>query len=99
MTASPLLTIDVLHDVLTELGALARDEGKVIEVAIYGGSALMLASNFRITTRDVDAVADDDGQRVIERLAASIATRRGWPSDWLNDQVFPFLSDLVEGLE
>lgn len=99
MPAHPLLTIDLLHDALTELGLLARAEGKVIEVAIYGGSALMLASNFRIATRDVDAVADDDGQRVIERLAQTIAERRGWPSEWLNDQVYPFLSDLVDGRE
>jgi hypothetical protein len=39
----PLFTIDLLHDALTELGSLARAEGKVIEIAIYGGSALMLA--------------------------------------------------------
>lgn len=99
MPTTPLLTIDLLHDVLTELGTLARAEGKVIEVAIYGGSALMLASNFRIATRDVDAVADDDGQRVIERLAATIAARRGWPPAWLNDQVYPFLSEMVDGLD
>ncbi len=99
MPIKPVLTIDLLHDVLAELGTLAHGEGKVIEVAIYGGSALMLASNFRISTRDVDAVADDDGQRIIERLAATIAGRRGWSPDWLNDQVFPFLSDLVEGLQ
>ena len=98
MPTKPLLTVDTLHDALTELGELARAEGKVIEVAIYGGSALMLASNFRVSTRDVDAVADDDGQRVIERLAARIAERRGWSPDWLNDQVYPFLSDIVDGL-
>ncbi len=84
---------------MTELGTLARDEGKVIDVAIYGGAALMLVSNFRISTRDVDAVADDEGQQVIERLAAGIAARSGRPPDWLNDQVFPFLSNAVGGLE
>lgn len=99
MPAHPLLTVELLHDVLHELGGLARGEGKVIEVAIYGGSALMLASNFRVSTRDVDAVADDDGQRVIERLAGVIAARRGWPPEWLNDQVYPFLSELVDGLD
>ena len=98
MTTKPVLTVETLHDALTELGQLARAEGKVIDVAIYGGSALMLASNFRLSTRDVDAVADDDGQRVIERLAATIAQRRGWSPDWLNDQVYPFLSDVVDGL-
>lgn len=99
MPSKPLLTVETLHDALMELGTLARAEGKVIELAIYGGSALMLASNFRVSTRDVDAVADADGQRVIERLAATIAERRGWSPDWLNDQVYPFLSDAVDGLD
>ena len=93
----PLLNIDTLQEVLTELAILARDEGKVIDLAIYGGAALMLVSNFRVSTRDVDAVADDDGQRVIERLAAVIARRRAWPADWLNDDVFPHLSDKIDG--
>ena len=34
--------------------------GKIIDLAIYGGSALLLASNFRITTQDVDAVVEGD---------------------------------------
>jgi hypothetical protein len=95
----PHLTADTLNDALSELGLLARSEGKVIEVAIYGGSALLLASNFRVVTRDVDAVADDEGQRDIERMAAVVAIRRGWSADWLNDQVFPFLSEAVAGLD
>lgn len=99
MVAKPELNLETLQDVLNELAILARDEGKVIDIAIYGGAALMLVSNFRIATRDVDAVADDEGQRVIERLASVIAARRRWPPDWLNDDVFPFLSHGVSGIE
>jgi len=94
----PSLTASLIEDVLSELANLARDEGKVIDLAIYGGGALCLVSNFRIATRDLDAVADDDGQRVIERLAKVVAERRRWSPDWLNDDVFPFLSDSVTGL-
>jgi hypothetical protein len=43
-----MLTTQDLHDAFTELGAQARREGKVIDLAIYGGSALTLASNFSI---------------------------------------------------
>jgi hypothetical protein len=99
MSDAPTLTHDVLHDVLAELGILAQAEGKVIDVAIYGGAALALVSNFRISTRDVDAVADNEGQRTIERLARDVAAKRGWSSDWLNDEVFPFLSDSVGSLD
>jgi hypothetical protein len=99
LPTSPLLTNELLSDALTELGQLAHDEGKVIDVAVYGGAALLMVSNFRISTKDVDAVADDEGQRVIERLASQIAERRGWTNDWLNDEVFGFLSESVEGLD
>lgn len=44
-----MLTAQDLHEAFMELGAQARHEGKVIDLAIYGGSALMLASNFRST--------------------------------------------------
>jgi len=49
-----MLTATDLHDAFMELGARARLEGKVIDLALYGGSALMLASNFRVATQDVD---------------------------------------------
>ena len=80
MPTSPNLTVELLKDALTELAMLARDEGKVVDLAIYGGAALMLVSNFRITTKDVDAVADDDGQRVVERLAGVIPNGAIGPS-------------------
>jgi hypothetical protein len=66
------------------------------DLAVYGGSALMLASNFRETTRDVDAVVEAD-QSLLDRLAARIAASRGWPDDWLNEGVRTYLSPNVEG--
>ena len=92
-----MLTRDALHEAFMELGTLARAEGKVIDLAVYGGSALMLASNFRETTRDVDGVVSAD-QSLIDRLAATIAVNRGWPTDWLNDGVRTYLSPNVEGV-
>ncbi len=86
-----MLTATDLHDAFMELGTRARREGKVIDLAIYGGSALMLASNFRVATQDVDAVAEG-GQDTIARLAEEIARTRNWPSDWLNDGVRTYLS-------
>lgn len=92
-----MLAVKDLHDAFTELGALARGEGKVIDLAIYGGSALMLASNFRVATQDVDAVVEGD-QSTVNRLAEEVARRRGWAADWLNDGVRTYLSPNVEGL-
>lgn len=95
-----MLTAKDLHDAFMELGRLARGDGKVIDVAIYGGSALMLASNFRVATQDVAAVAESS-QDTIARWAEEVARARGWPSDWLNDGVRTDLTDLnpnVNGL-
>ena len=81
-----MLSVQDLNDALTEIGRLAYAQGKAVEIAVYGGSALMLASNFRIATQDVDAVADTD-QDLVNRLARDIAAERGWPQDWLSDGV------------
>ena len=95
---SPKLTAAIVESAFDELATLSRAEGKVIDVALYGGAALLLVSNFREATFDVDAVASDENQSDLERFAAVVAERRGWHVDWLNDQVFPFLSDKAEGI-
>jgi hypothetical protein len=92
-----MLSVQALDDALTELGRRAHALGQVLEIAIYGGSALMLASNFRVTTQDVDAVTDTD-QDLLDRLAREIAGERGWPHDWLSDGVRTYLSPNVDGL-
>ena len=95
---NPIFTPEALGEALTELGQLAYEAGRVVDVAIYGGSRLMLVSNFRIATADVDAVAADD-QGFLDRAAQTIAAQRGWPHDWLNDGVRAYLSPHVEGFE
>jgi hypothetical protein len=88
-----------LESALNELGQKTHDGGYVIDIAVYGGSALILASNFREATADVDAVAMDSKQQIVDRIAAGIAAERGWPSDWLNDGVRTFLSPNVDGID
>jgi hypothetical protein len=80
-----------LEQALRELGRRAYAEGKTIEIAIYGGSALILTYDWRVSTRDVDAVYEADRQTV-RRLAREIADEIGWDRDWLNDGVKGFLS-------
>jgi hypothetical protein len=92
-----MLSVDDLHSALTDLGTRAFEQGKTVELAVYGGSALMLASNFRVASEDVDAVAATD-QGLIDQLARQIAEERGWPLDWLNDGVRTYLSPNVDGL-
>ncbi len=89
-------TKEHLSAALSELGTLARDAGKVIDISVYGGSCLMLVSNFRVATKDVDAVAATD-QTFIDSAARIVADRHGWPHDWLNDGVRTYLSPVAEG--
>jgi len=84
-----------LEGALRELGRRAHAEGKTIEIAIYGGSALMLTYDWRLATQDVDAVFEAD-RAIIRRLAVEIGQENGWERDWVNDGVKGFLSALVD---
>lgn len=96
MTEFPTqFTRDDLIQGLNELGAATARAGKIIDLAIYGGSCLMLVSNFRVSSQDVDAVAQVD-QPFIDAIARQIAIRRSWPEDWLNDGVRTYLSPNVD---
>jgi hypothetical protein len=91
MTGAPLFNRASLERALDELGRRAHAEGKTIEIAIYGGSALMLMFDWRVATRDVDAVFEAD-RTVVRRLAREMALEYGWDEGWLNDGVKGFLS-------
>ena len=45
---------DALLDAFDQIGRAAVKAGTKLQIAVYGGSALMLASNFRFATEDVD---------------------------------------------
>lgn len=82
-----------LEAALKRLGEIAASEGKVVELSIYGGSALLLTFDHRASTRDVDAVFDRD-QDFVRRAAARVAQEFGWSDGWINDGVKGFLSSL-----
>ena len=88
-------TREAIEDAFNELGRRAFAEGKVIDLAVYGGSALAVASNFRLSTRDIDAVSIHD-QETVDQIAKGIGALRGWPDNWINDGVRMFLSHLAE---
>ena len=82
---------DQLKEALSLMGALAYAESKTLEVAVYGGSALMLLFDWRPATRDVDAVFEAD-KADVRRLASHVADALNLPADWINDGVKGFLS-------
>lgn len=90
--AHPLISRAEIEDAFLDLGRAAVAAGKVIDLAVFGGAALLLTLPARPATRDVDAVAASDPE-FIREAARRIATARGWPEDWLNDAVKGYLSE------
>jgi hypothetical protein len=91
MSMTAFLNRDSLEDAFAALGRKARDADKIVEIAVYGGSALVLTLPGRVATKDVDAVLDQD-RDWLRQAASDVADERGWPRDWLNDGVKGWLS-------
>lgn len=88
---------DALLEAFDRIGRAAAVAGTRLQIAVYGGSALMLASNFRFATEDVDISALE--HPLPEWLAAvvdEIAEENGWQEDWFNDAVAVHLSSLAD---
>lgn len=88
---------DALLDAFDRIGRAAALAGTKLQIAVYGGSALMLASNFRFATEDVDV--SELERPLPDWLAAvveKIATQNSWQSDWFNDGVAFHLSSLAD---
>jgi hypothetical protein len=91
MPATAFLTRERLENAFRELGLKARAADKIVEIAVYGGSALVLTLPGRVATKDVDAVMHHDAAWLRHAVVA-LAEEKGWPSDWLNDGVKGWLS-------
>jgi hypothetical protein len=87
-----------LLDAFDRLGAVAVDNDVVLDILMYGGSALMIASNFRFATGDVDiAPIGDEKPEWFDRAVQKIASDMGFEEgeNWLNDAVDFYLSRLA----
>jgi len=93
MAETQSFDLAALESALTELGRRSFDAGRTVEIAVYGGSALLLTLNRQISTRDVDAVFEKD-KDFVRRLAADMAAEFGWDENWLNDGVKGWLSSI-----
>lgn len=71
------------------MGRYLRDRDTVGEIAIYGGSAILLQFPWRKATEDVDAVFREP-EAVVKGAAAFAAVELQSPDEWLNDAVGGF---------
>lgn len=80
----------------TRLGELALAEQHIVDMAVYGGSALAIAYDLRASTKDVDAVFEKD-KDFVRKAVASVALEMDLPPDWLNDAVKGYVSPRESG--
>jgi hypothetical protein len=83
------LTRDIIERAFDEMGLMASRQGVVIDIAVYGGSCLVLASNIRAASVDVDAVFLSE-PTVARALADETARRLQLPPEWINEAVRQF---------
>src|ERR1700737_4944947 len=88
---------DRLLDAFDQIGRAAVLAGTKLQIAVYGGSALMLASNFRFATEDVDvSELEHPLPGWLAAVVDKIARENGWQGDWFNDGVAFHLSSLAD---
>lgn len=80
------LTKDLLETAFSMVGEMASQKGAIIDIAVYGGSCLVLASNIRDVTRDVDAVFLTE-RNLGYAIADTVGRQLGLPINWLNQAV------------
>ena len=86
-----------LLDAFDDIGRAAVRAGTKLQIAVYGGSALMLASNFRFATEDVDvSELPRPLPDWLEQVVSELARKHHWRDDWLNDAVVFHLSSLAD---
>ncbi len=86
-----LLTKNDILRALRKIDLKARAAQVIVDLAIYGGTAMALVFDTRQATRDVDAIVRG-AVDFLRSVVAEIAEEEGWPSDWLNDGVKGFVS-------
>jgi hypothetical protein len=86
-----------LLDAFDQIGSAAAAAGTTLHIAVYGGSALMLASNFRFSTEDADvSPLENPWPEWLRVVVEKITSANGWAADWFNDGVAFHLSPLAE---
>ena len=82
------LTRTAIIRALTRLGELCTERKSRVEIAIYGGTVMMLAYDCRAATKDIDAIFHPP--EVVAPLIAQVARELGLPEDWMNSGVESF---------
>jgi hypothetical protein len=83
---------DTITEAFGVMGRYLRERNTVGEIALYGGSAILLQFPWRKATEDVDAVFREP-EALVKDAAAYAAIALNLPDEWLNDAVGGFTSE------
>lgn len=92
----PAFTRKVMQEFFSVMGDIAHERQEILEVAIYGGSALALSFDWRTSTHDVDYTPVRGAEADIQEIARLAAAKMGLPEDGLRSDVQIFVSDYAE---
>jgi hypothetical protein len=79
---------------LSKVSDRLSENGMTGEIVLFGGAAMVLAHQARVSTKDVDAVFAPKSE--VYRAADAVALEYGLDAGWLNDAVKGFLSEKGE---
>lgn len=81
---------DTILRALARMNDKLREHETIGEICLFGGTAMVLAFNARLSTRDVDAIFKPPA--IFRLCAQEIAEELGLPASWLNDGVKGYVS-------
>lgn len=82
--------------IFEKMGELCHKQNTTLEIAIYGGSAIMLEFDYRTATFDIDFVPVSGGADKVKKFANKASKLLQFPEHILRDDVSLFVSDLAE---
>ena len=85
------LTREDIVGAFREIGDILHRRRKIGDIAVFGGSAMLLQFSVDFVTDDVDAVIESEHGEVI-RAVQELAEARGWRPGWLSEAVSVYLS-------
>lgn len=88
-----LMNKSIMVDALNAIGREMASLGKIVEFAIFGGSAIILTFDFRDATHDIDFMLVSGDHADLLKVAKQVGDERCFTGDWFNDAVEIFASD------
>lgn len=98
MPSMPPLGRDLILTMLREVGQILHDQGLSTTIHVVGGAAIALTLKNERITHDVDAVLRDHPAEFLH-AAHTVARHHRMNTDWIGDDVSPFISRNPVGQE